>query len=327
LNDPWDWKEQDLLDLIRNQVKESIDLDYKASAALGLGDGKKNEISKDVSAFANSAGGTIVYGMVEDGHIPSKLDEGFDPSGPITKEWLEQVINSRIQRRIDGVRINQVELSQSRPGRVAYVVHIQQSMRAPHMASDNKYYKRFNFESVPMEDYEVRDTSRREAAPDLKMAIDLVDQSVSFSPDAPIAGGVTLRPRVLNESGTPAEYAIFQVVVDSRLKVVSSGDFTLWPESCFLHLPSGAQIRVELLSCNWRIPSHMPIWQGTPFGMATIVVQLSAVYTSYVIGWFAQSPRMTERQGWYELKATLNTLSLEPMDRPPLVGDIRSLAL
>ena len=69
-----------------------------------------SEISKDVSAFANSAGGTLVYGMIEDRHVPTAIDNGFNPS-EITMEWLEQVINSRIHRRIDGVRINQIELS------------------------------------------------------------------------------------------------------------------------------------------------------------------------------------------------------------------------
>ena len=50
-------------------------------------------------------------------------------------------------------------------GKVAYVVSIPQSIRAPHQASDKKFYKRFNFESVPMEEYEIRDLARRSSAP------------------------------------------------------------------------------------------------------------------------------------------------------------------
>jgi hypothetical protein len=37
----------------------------------------------------------------------------------------------------------------------------QATSRAPHQANDYRYYKRFNFESTPMEDYEVRDLMRR----------------------------------------------------------------------------------------------------------------------------------------------------------------------
>ena len=46
--------EKDILDLIENEIEESIYLDFKAGDALGRSDGKRKEISKDVSAFANS---------------------------------------------------------------------------------------------------------------------------------------------------------------------------------------------------------------------------------------------------------------------------------
>ena len=42
-------------------------------------------MSKDVSAFANAAAGTMVYGMVEDGHRPVELGAGFNPS-EVSKE-------------------------------------------------------------------------------------------------------------------------------------------------------------------------------------------------------------------------------------------------
>jgi len=143
------WTEQGIEALITNQMKEHLELDYKEAAALARTDGKKREISKDVSAFANSAGGVIIYGVREDGHVPVELDAGCDPN-EISKEWLEQVINSNIRPRVSGIRIDQVFLS-FRPGRVAYVVTIPQStLYPPHQASDHRYYKRFNFESCPM---------------------------------------------------------------------------------------------------------------------------------------------------------------------------------
>lgn len=79
----------------------------------------------------------------------------------ITKEWLEQVINSAIQRRIEGVRVKQIALTSTHPGRVAYAVLAPQSPRAPHQASDKRFYKRSNFESRPMQEYEVREIANR----------------------------------------------------------------------------------------------------------------------------------------------------------------------
>ena len=88
MTDPKDWTEADLLRLINDGEEESLTLDYKACDALQKTDGKKREVSKDVSAFANSVGGTIVYGITEDGHKPKDPDDGYDPA-EITKEWLE----------------------------------------------------------------------------------------------------------------------------------------------------------------------------------------------------------------------------------------------
>ena len=80
----------DLQRLITEGINESLTLDYKASPALGKGDKQRDELCKDVTAFANSAGGQIVYGVEENKHVPTKLDDGADPS--ITKEWVEQIV-------------------------------------------------------------------------------------------------------------------------------------------------------------------------------------------------------------------------------------------
>jgi hypothetical protein len=157
-----EWDESDLLAMIRDEIQESLTLDFKRSAALDKSDNKKrNELSKDASAFANSEGGMLIYGIVEDGHIPTAMDEGVDRT-KITKEWLESVIRTNIHPAVDQLLIKQIPLSNKGPETVAYVLEIgQATSRAPHQAFDHRYYKRFNFESTPMEDYEVRDLMRR----------------------------------------------------------------------------------------------------------------------------------------------------------------------
>jgi predicted HTH transcriptional regulator len=59
------WDQAELERHIKDGVEENLNLDYKAADALGTSDGKKKEITKDVSAFANSAGGIIIYGIKE----------------------------------------------------------------------------------------------------------------------------------------------------------------------------------------------------------------------------------------------------------------------
>jgi predicted HTH transcriptional regulator len=156
--DKEDISEQDILTLISLGTEESINLDFKSADSLSLNDKKKAEIAKDVSAFANSAGGYIVYGISEEGHKASSISP---IDGTIfTKEWIEQVIQSRIQRKIDGLSIKPIRINQDLKQSV-YIVGIPESPSAPHMTSDKKFYKRFNFESVQMEEYEIRNLYNR----------------------------------------------------------------------------------------------------------------------------------------------------------------------
>lgn len=66
--------------LIADQVEEGGQLEYKAAASLGRTNEQKKEITKDVSAFANAAGGILIYGIREHAEKEKRhLPEAFDP--------------------------------------------------------------------------------------------------------------------------------------------------------------------------------------------------------------------------------------------------------
>lgn len=132
MNQPDKWTEDDLSELIALKQEECLQLEFKRAESLDATDQKKKtEISKDVSAFANSAGGTIVYGIAESSQQPS-CAESFSAIDPAksSKEWLEQVIHSRIQPHIHGIVIHPIELQKTYPGQYVYVVSIPQSETA-----------------------------------------------------------------------------------------------------------------------------------------------------------------------------------------------------
>ncbi|MDE0553467.1 MAG: ATP-binding protein, partial [Candidatus Poribacteria bacterium] len=150
-------KLKDLENMIKDQIQEDIHLDYKSSSALLLKNSRE-EIAKDVSAFTNSDGGCIIYGIEEDNQIPKRIDSGVDHH-KYTRERLEDVITSNISPRIDGITISRIQLS---PDNSVYIVDIPKSSRGPHQARGSyRYYKRFNFKSQPMEDYEINDIRSR----------------------------------------------------------------------------------------------------------------------------------------------------------------------
>jgi hypothetical protein len=205
-------KLSDLQQLIADGVAESLTLEYKASPSLGKDSKQRDELCKDVTAFANSAGGQIVYGMEEDKNLPTKLDDGADPL--ITKEWIEQVIDSRVQPRIDGLVITPIQLAKG----FSFVLTIPQATsRAPHQAPDKKYYKRQNFQSAPMEDYEIRDTLRRATTPTLRIMLSIGTKNTAqlqFAPHQEISKPVTLSVLVTNQSPQPAYHALIYLGLD-----------------------------------------------------------------------------------------------------------------
>lgn len=169
----------DVQALIRERVPEDIHLDYKRSAAIA--DDKRGEIAKDVSAFANSDGGVLVYGVEEDPvqHVPTGTDAGVD-HGRFSREWLEHVIDSNIQPRIADVEISPIPIG---PDRSLYAIRVPRSVSAAYQnAVDNKYYKRFNFRSRPMEHYEIEDLRNRRlmVSGRLTVGIEAQNHMVSF---------------------------------------------------------------------------------------------------------------------------------------------------
>lgn len=111
------------------------------------------------------------------GHLPIKLDEGV-PDDSVTREWLENVLTSGISPTIPDLRILQIP---GNTGRSYYAVGIPKSYSGPHQAPSKRYYKRYNFKSAPMDDYEIRDIQARQLTLSRLVAVDLeIEHSIYF---------------------------------------------------------------------------------------------------------------------------------------------------
>jgi len=212
-----EWTKQRLDQMIADGVEENLSLDYKRADSLAKTDGKKAEVTKDVSSFANSSGGVLIYGVAKfDDEQRKHLPERLDPiqRSEISKEWLDQVIQT-IQPRIEGVVIHPITISEP-DNIVCYVVEVPQSHTA-HMARDHRYHKRHNFTTAQMEDYEVRDVMSRRTHPKIKASI-----FINRRADYPKPGGLIL-VRIENVGNVSAH----QVMVDLQLPVDLDGPYSI----------------------------------------------------------------------------------------------------
>jgi hypothetical protein len=168
-----DWTLDDFHTVLASSEPENLMLEYKSSLAIAdWTDSKRNELSKDVSAFANSAGGLIIIGIGEIEHRPAVIDDGVD-TRVASKEAIESALRARVSPRLENLTIKEIP-NLAAPGFSYFVFGISRSMRAPHMCVPfHRYYKRYNFESVPMEHYEVEDVQRRQSEPLLTLTCQL----------------------------------------------------------------------------------------------------------------------------------------------------------
>lgn len=222
----------DLIKLIENQVEESIHLDYKSAEALSKSQGKKTEIAKDVSSFANSDGGIIIYGISEYNEtINSHLPEKIDPikRTEFSKEWLEQVINSNISPKINDVTIKSINVENS-GDEVVYVVIIGKSTTA-HQSNDYRYYKRHNFMSTAMYDYEVRDIMNRNKFPKIELIFDIEQYKHEVKPFSP---SIQL-PFQKTQNEIQKEYKTYNTL---KIYAFNKGSIYTNYVNCFLEIPS-----------------------------------------------------------------------------------------
>ena len=168
----------DLQSLVDDEIEESTTLEYKRSFAVENLKWKR-ELAKDVSAMANSNGGTIIYGIGEkEGANGRSIPKELLPIkfSEMSKDRLSQLISSNIQPTIDNIEIlciPQDELSGY------YVVTIPQSTTAHQNRLEHVYYKRRNATVEAMEDYEIRDVMNRSKTPIIDLTFSIIQTTIN----------------------------------------------------------------------------------------------------------------------------------------------------
>ncbi|MDO8530870.1 MAG: ATP-binding protein [Dehalococcoidia bacterium] len=332
----FDWSVE-LRRMLDRRDPENLHLDYKQKDAL-LPLSKKDrasEISKDVSAFLNSDGGTIIYGIRETAigkqNLPQPFDpqkDGFDPS-EISKEDIENLITSNIQYRPgpDLFCISTVPMQ----NRYIFVVDIARSNHGVFQAKGKRYYKRFNFKSEPMEHYEVEDVRKRAISPDLRLILGLTDtwefdisRTLNYQSQQDVYLGLINRGQTVVETAL-IEFGLSSRNLPSSITKESKYGFFVYANERKVQIDGGQPTRVRWYCCRWtpqNLQRHyrplfpttdpeylMSIWfqipQGNDVGNPLKGIELGDIY------WRVQAPNMMPKTGMHSLKYALDKLSIE----------------
>jgi predicted HTH transcriptional regulator len=136
---------------------ESIRREFKSGRMFDGNQESKwiEQLSVEVSAFANTEGGELFLGIDEDRKSKPRVATNIDGvSTTLAPERLQQLIEGNISPYLPGIWVNRVRLA-NRPDRVVFVVKIPQGNTA-YQANDKRYYGRSEFEAKALPDHEVR---------------------------------------------------------------------------------------------------------------------------------------------------------------------------
>lgn len=130
----------DIKSLLSDGIPESKSLDYKRALSLNTRD-EKIKFLTDVSAFANTSGGDLIYGIVEENGAPKEIT-GIDlPNIDETILKLEQVVYNGLEPRAS-IDSHPILLEGSK---YVLIVRVEKSHVAPHrvvLDGHDKFYAR-----------------------------------------------------------------------------------------------------------------------------------------------------------------------------------------
>ena len=130
--------------LVDNKIQEGKLIDYKESLSVLTGDEKK-EFLADVSSFANTEGGNLIYGVKEVDGIPTDIC-GFKVDSIDTEILkLDNLIRDCTDPRVQGTLINYITLES---GQFVLVICIPKSFNPPHVVKYGSHWRFYSRNSA-----------------------------------------------------------------------------------------------------------------------------------------------------------------------------------
>jgi hypothetical protein len=193
VREPRDWDEEYLIglapgefDWLEAKGRRGLDLTLANVHEAAV----KENLSRAVSAFANSGGGALVLGIISSPTGSRDIDDGginLLIKNPSTREWLEDIIPHLVDAPLTKFNVYCIQQSTAasriQSGRGVFIVHVQDSDQAPHQASDNRYYIRVAGRSRPIGHRLVLDILGRRRDPIIEMQFAVLERGSRAAQD------------------------------------------------------------------------------------------------------------------------------------------------
>jgi len=145
----------DVTALITNGVREGRTIEYKKVLPPGA-DADKKEFLADVSSFANSVGGDLLYGIEAQDGLPTRAVglPGFDADKDTLR--LESIIRDGLDPRVPGLRTKVITIPGIDP---VFLVRVVKSWAGPHMVTfkdSSRFFARSSAGKFQMDTGELR---------------------------------------------------------------------------------------------------------------------------------------------------------------------------
>jgi hypothetical protein len=127
--------------LVTDQTREGPHLDFKRDLPTAWNEAAKHEFLADATAFANSGGGDLIFGIDEDGQAQaSAVIPQVIPNADQETRRLQDFLLNLAEPRLPGVKVHAVQVSIAGADGYVVVVRIPQSWAGPHRVRTNQHF-------------------------------------------------------------------------------------------------------------------------------------------------------------------------------------------
>ncbi len=284
---------------IERKISENLNFDCKLknnNNTSKLENSERKHLGKTISAFSNSDGGLLIWG------VDARLNEGVDcvtakmpiKDVAVFRSQVEQIISKVISPPVADIRFFEIESLMS-PGSGYLAILVPASERRPHISRTNDFpgfFFRNGHRSLLMEVFQIRDQMLRQTIPRLELGweIRVLASEMSFNNKNQIRIPVSVDLVLTNNPNASAQFPYLIFEFDRSLYISLGATYEALARSCPSLTPLGSISATQRVSnpaqliTTWEFSggANYCIHPGVSMSIVSIKLSASATKNSHL---------------------------------------------